>query len=250
MHEAGVNLVSLGIFSWAAMEPEQGRFEFGWLDDDPRAAARRRHRGRPGHSHGRPAGLAVRRPPGGLGHRCVRRPARARLTRHDVPQLAGLPRRGRRHHPRPRRAIRPPPGRGHDPHPQRVRRRPSRSCYCDHVPGARSAAWLPSAYGDLDALNAAWGTAFWGQRYGRLGARPAPARRRDGGQPRPAARLRAVLRRTQLRACFIAERDVMQAAAPHAPVTTNFMAGELSQRSTLAVGARGRHRLERPLPDR
>src|SRR3954463_11128891 len=33
MREAGVTLVSVGIFSWALLEPEPGRFEFGWLDD-------------------------------------------------------------------------------------------------------------------------------------------------------------------------------------------------------------------------
>ena len=33
MREAGVNLVSLGMFSWALMEPEEGRFDFGWLDE-------------------------------------------------------------------------------------------------------------------------------------------------------------------------------------------------------------------------
>ncbi|WP_216363242.1 beta-galactosidase, partial [Arthrobacter sp. Hiyo1] len=32
MKEAGVNLVSVGIFSWALLEPEEGRYEFAWLD--------------------------------------------------------------------------------------------------------------------------------------------------------------------------------------------------------------------------
>ncbi|MFD2357015.1 beta-galactosidase [Nonomuraea ferruginea] len=32
MREAGVNQVSVGIFSWALLEPVEGRFEFGWLD--------------------------------------------------------------------------------------------------------------------------------------------------------------------------------------------------------------------------
>src|SRR5947209_1240602 len=32
MREAGVNLVSIGIFAWALLEPEPDRFEFGWLD--------------------------------------------------------------------------------------------------------------------------------------------------------------------------------------------------------------------------
>jgi beta-galactosidase len=30
---AGVNSVSVAIFGWAALEPEEGRYEFGWLDD-------------------------------------------------------------------------------------------------------------------------------------------------------------------------------------------------------------------------
>jgi beta-galactosidase len=32
MQEAGVNLVSLGIFSWTKMEPRPGVFDFAWLD--------------------------------------------------------------------------------------------------------------------------------------------------------------------------------------------------------------------------
>ena len=31
--KAGINCVSLGIFSWAMLEPEEGHFDFGWLDD-------------------------------------------------------------------------------------------------------------------------------------------------------------------------------------------------------------------------
>jgi beta-galactosidase len=32
MHEAGVNLVSVGIFSWSRLQPREGSFEFGWFD--------------------------------------------------------------------------------------------------------------------------------------------------------------------------------------------------------------------------
>ena len=32
MQEAGVNLVTLGVFSWALLEPAEGAYEFAWLD--------------------------------------------------------------------------------------------------------------------------------------------------------------------------------------------------------------------------
>ena len=32
MELAGCNAMSVGIFAWAALEPEEGRYEFGWLD--------------------------------------------------------------------------------------------------------------------------------------------------------------------------------------------------------------------------
>ncbi|BDZ51850.1 hypothetical protein GCM10025867_40910 [Frondihabitans sucicola] len=33
MNRAGVNLVSVGIFSWARIEPRDGEFDFAWLDE-------------------------------------------------------------------------------------------------------------------------------------------------------------------------------------------------------------------------
>jgi len=33
MEKTGCNTFSIGIFSWATLEPEEGRFEFAWLDD-------------------------------------------------------------------------------------------------------------------------------------------------------------------------------------------------------------------------
>src|SRR6266702_2917275 len=32
MREAGVNLVTVGVFAWALLEREEGRYDFGWLD--------------------------------------------------------------------------------------------------------------------------------------------------------------------------------------------------------------------------
>ena len=33
MQRAGVTVATVGVFSWAKLEPEDGRFEFEWLDD-------------------------------------------------------------------------------------------------------------------------------------------------------------------------------------------------------------------------
>ncbi|HSU47385.1 MAG TPA: beta-galactosidase, partial [Arthrobacter sp.] len=33
MQEAGVNFLSVGIFSWALLEPAEGHYDFGWLDE-------------------------------------------------------------------------------------------------------------------------------------------------------------------------------------------------------------------------
>jgi hypothetical protein len=33
MREAGVTFVTLGVFSWSWLEPAEGEFEFGWLDE-------------------------------------------------------------------------------------------------------------------------------------------------------------------------------------------------------------------------
>ena len=50
-------------------------------------------------------------------------------------------------------------------------------CYCPPRP-RRSGSWLRERYGDLAALNEAWGTTFWGQRYGDWDEIDAAARRR------------------------------------------------------------------------
>ena len=33
MQKAGINCVSLGIFSWAALEPKEGEYDFQWMDE-------------------------------------------------------------------------------------------------------------------------------------------------------------------------------------------------------------------------
>jgi beta-galactosidase len=82
--------------------------------------------------------------------------------------------------------------------------------------------WLRARYGTLDALNAAWGTAFWGQHYEEWLQIGAPAAVPSAINP---AQKLDFMRFTdaQLRECFVIERDAIRAYASQ-PVTTNFMA--------------------------
>ena len=44
MKLAGTNTFSVGIFSWTSYEPEEGRFDFGWLDSIMDRLAKAGHR--------------------------------------------------------------------------------------------------------------------------------------------------------------------------------------------------------------
>ena len=95
--------------------------------------------------------------------------------------------------------------------------------YSDHSVRAWR-LWLQDRYGSLDALNAAWGTAFWGQHYGQWEHIGAPAA--APSVVNPSQRLDfARFTDDQLRACFIAERDAIRAHSDR-PITTNFMANQ------------------------
>ena len=183
MREAGVNMVSVGIFSWALLEPSPGEYDFGWLDRAPRPAARA------------PASASTsarprrRRPPGSTEH-----PEACPVTREGVrsgsaraaPSATATPdyrRAAAATSPNSSPSGTRPPGARDVARPQRVRR-PGRGLLLRRLRRALPRAGSRGRYGTLDALNEAWGTAFWGQRYGDVGRdRPAPRRRRRVGNP-------------------------------------------------------------------
>lgn len=222
MREAGVNLVSVGIFSWAMLEVREGEFDFAWLDD----LLDLLHRN----------GIAV-----DLGTPTASPPAwffatypQARVVAKDG-TVQGFGSRGMASPSSSdyRRAATRVAGelaRRYGSHPAvvmwHVHNEYGAPVGEDFSPAAAVAfrAWLQERYGSLDALNAAWGTAFWGQRYfewehvGLPRATPSVAN--------PAQRLDfARFTDHQLRACFVAERDAIRAHAAQ-PITTNFMANE------------------------
>ncbi len=96
------------------------------------------------------------------------------------------------------------------------------ACYCE-VSAAAFRKWLRDRYNDdIDELNRAWGTAFWSQRYLDFD---------EVGPPRTAPSMRNPTHQLdflrfsdcELRACYLAERDVLRVATPQVPVTTNLM---------------------------
>lgn len=93
-------------------------------------------------------------------------------------------------------------------------------CYCD-VSAAAFRVWLENRYGTLDALNAAWGTAFWSQRVGDWADVLPPRATRSAANPAQALDF-ARFSSDELLDYYRAEAEVLRAHSS-APVTTNLM---------------------------
>jgi len=223
MHEAGVNLVSVGIFSWTMLEPEPGRYDFRRMDE----ILDRLHRGGisvdlatptaappqwflaahpdsvPVRQDGTRAGTASRQVfcPSSPEYR----EAAAAITRAIVD----------RYHDHPAVVM----WHVHNEYGCHNGR-----CYCDGS-AAAFRQWLKARYGTLDALNDAWGNAFWSQTLTAWDQVVAP--RTAPTFLNPAHELDyARFSSDELLACYTAERDIIKAASPDAIVTTNLMAGQ------------------------
>ncbi|MDX3110728.1 beta-galactosidase, partial [Nonomuraea angiospora] len=164
MREAGVNRVSVGIFSWSLLEPAEGVFDFGWFDRVMDLLA----------TNGIKANLATptAAPPPWFGD--------------AYPQALPVDADGRRLTHGSRQGFCPSSPiyrekalrvaeqlatryRDHEAlalwHVHNEYGCHNARCFCD-TSAAAFRAWLRSHYDSLDALNDAWGTAFWSQRYG------------------------------------------------------------------------------------
>ncbi|WP_240980648.1 MULTISPECIES: beta-galactosidase [Streptomyces] len=222
MREAGVNLVTVGVFSWGLLEPRPATFDFGWLDEvmdllarngiavdlaTPTAAppswlAHEHPETLPVDGEGRTIAFGARL------HYCpsspVYRDHAARITERLADRYAGHPALAMWHIANEYVGL---------------------ACHCP-VSTAHFRRWLADRYdGSIAALNDAWGTAFWGQRYDSFDhiGTPAPRSRLVSG-PNPGQLLdfRRFCDAAALE-CFTAERDTVRRHTPDLPVTTNFM---------------------------
>lgn len=233
MREAGVTLVSVGIFAWALIETSEGVYDFEWLDEVIDLL----------HENGIAVdlGTPTASPPAWF---FAAYPDSRPVNRDGV--VMGFGSRGMASHSSPeyRAAAAGIAGRlaeRYGGHPAvvlwHVHNEYGVPVGEDYSPRSVQAFrdWLRNRYGTLDELNRAWGTAFWGQRYGEWDHIGAPAA--APSVVNPAQRLDfARFTDHQLRQCYIAERDAIRAHASQ-PITTNFMANQSWGTNLWAWGA-------------
>ena len=219
MREAGVNLVSVGIFSWALLEPEEGRYEFGWLDEVMDLL----------HANGIAVDLAnaSASPPPWF---TVKYPDSAPVDENGVRQTHGSRQAFAACSPDYRRAaaaLSTAIAKRYSSHPALAMWHVHNEYGCHNQPDFGPHAergfreWLQAHYGTIDALNEAWGTAFWSQHYYDWAEIMPP--RHSGTHVNPTQQLDfARFSSDSLLECFEAEAAIIRANSDK-PVTTNFM---------------------------
>ena len=222
MTKAKVNLVSVGIFSWARLQPDPDTFDFEWLD---RIIAKL---GAAGIAVDLASGTAS--PPPWLTQ--LHPEILPRDARGDVVWP------GARQHWRPtspvfreyalelcRRMAE-----HYKDSPTVVSWHVSNEYGChnlfDYSDDAMHAfqEWSRERYGTIDAVNDAWGTDFWSQRMSSFDQIIPPRFIGEGNFMNPTKLLDFKrFSSDALKSIFIAERDALAAVTPDKPLTTNFM---------------------------
>ena len=213
MREAHVNLVTVGVFAWSRLQPAPDRFDFGWLDDvldllrdndigaclaTPTASPP------PWFTDGLPVTAdGVRLTYGSRDTYCVNAPAYRAASSRITSALAER----YSHHP----ALRM----------WHVHNEYGTTCYCDHCEAAFR-LWLSRAYGDPDALNTAWSTDFWSQRYASFDEVRPPRATQYLSNPAHRLDYRRFVSDALLDH-YVMQRDIVRPSGK--PVTTNFALG-------------------------
>lgn len=221
MQKAGVNLVSVAIFSWAKLEPEEGVYDFDWLDRVIDKLGK--------------AGIAVDLASG------TASPPMWMTQAH--PEILWVDYRGDVCQPGARqhwRATSPvfldyalnlcrKMAEHYKDNPYVVSWHVSNEYGChnrfDYSEDAERAfqKWCEKKYGTIDAVNDAWGTAFWAQRMNNFSEIIPPRFIGDGNFMNPGKLLDwKRFSSDALLDFYKAERDALLEIAPK-PQTTNFM---------------------------
>ena len=222
MQQAGVNLVSLGIFAWAKLEPADGQYNFDWLDEImgmlheggisvDMATATASPPAWLSHAHPEMLPIdfdGVQRSFGGRQAYCSASPVYRKKAAALVEKLAE------------RYANHPAVVMWHVNNEYGCH---NPLCYCD-VSRTAFIEYLKTRYASLDELNASWGTDFWSQRYYNWEEIQVPKKTTDGTHPNPGCQLD--FRRfssNNILELYKMERDIIKKYDRVNPVTTNFM---------------------------
>lgn len=217
MRRAGVNLVTVGVFSWAAIEPTAGAREFGWLDEVLDLL----------HDAGIGVDLATptASPPPWLG---LQHPDTLPVDRDGVRLAAGSRNQfspSSRVYREHALAITRDLAARYASHPAiRMWHVGNEYGQLDHGDEAAREfrLWLQARYGTIDALNDAWGTAFWSQHYASFEEILPPRRAPYLINPTQSVDFRAFSSDQMLR-CYRELRDAIRETGAMQPITTNFM---------------------------
>ena len=214
---AGINSLSVGIFAWAALEPEEGRYEFGWLDEILDLMA----------ENGITAVLATptaARP----AWMSQKYPEVLRVTRERQRNLHG-----ERHnhcltspvYREKTTAINTALAQRYKNHPAlgiwHISNEYSGECHCP-LCQEKFRDYLKNRYGTLDALNEAWWTGFWAKVYTDWSQLESPSHLGETS----IHGLNLEWKRfstEQLVDFYLYEVKTLKAITPDTPCTTNFM---------------------------
>lgn len=220
MQRAGVNSVNLGVFSWGLLEVADGVFEWGWLDrimDLLHAGGIGVNLATPTaappiwllQAHPEIATVDERGVRTGQGGRLAWSPSSAVFRRYALRMTRAIAERYGTHP-----ALRLW-------HVSNEIGNENGRCFSDETAAAWR-VWLAEKYVDVAALNAAWGSAFWGHHYTSFAQVEPPRFART--QHNPGLQLDFDrFTSDALLGHYLAERDVLREVTPDIPITTNFM---------------------------
>lgn len=220
MRRAGVNMVSLGIFAWAKLQPGPDQWDFAWLDRIMDLLAE--------NEICACLATATASPPAWLVHA---HPEVLPVTAEGVTLYPG----SRQHYSPSSSAYRDAAARLVDRLAIQYKAHPALAAwhvnneYACHMPECHNEEstlafrdWLKRRYGSIEELNTAWGTAFWSQVYSSWDQVFTP--RLAPYCPNPTQQLD--FRRFTSDAfleLLLMEKEILMGHTPDIPVTTNFV---------------------------
>jgi len=217
MKEARCNVMSVGIFSWSALEPEEGRYTFDWMDQ----VLDRLHENGifvylATPSGARPAWMSQKYPQvlrvgrdrvkalhGGRHNHCLSSP----VYREKVQLMNGQLAKRYAHHP----AV----------IGWHISNEYGGECHCDTCQ-EQFRDWLKARYITLDALNQAWWSTFWSHTYTDWSQLESPSPQGESGVHGLNLDWRRFNTDQVTRFCSDEIRP-LKAENPALPATTNFM---------------------------